>query len=148
MKKTKNFGGYWIKNLKNFKGHEGEHLLQCSVYKDNKRIGFYSDDSWGGPPQLQEFNVKEEKELIAFAKTIDKNPWAESYGSMIHEIAEIINHNKWLKRQCHKHCVFTTPDIKEGSYKILKIKYSGNEQRIKGFLDKEFPEYTIINKQI
>ena len=41
-----------IKNLKSFRGHEGEVLAQGSIYLNNKRLGFWSQDSWGGPDQF------------------------------------------------------------------------------------------------
>ena len=41
--------GVTIKNYKNFKGHEWEDLAQGSIYLDGKRLGSWSQDSWGGP---------------------------------------------------------------------------------------------------
>ena len=40
--------GITVKGLKKFKGHEGEPLYQGNVYLGNKKIGFWSQDSWGG----------------------------------------------------------------------------------------------------
>ena len=41
--------GITVKSLKKFKGHEGEPLYQGNVYLGNKKIGWWSQDSWGGP---------------------------------------------------------------------------------------------------
>lgn len=41
--------GITVKALKQFRGHEGEPLYQCNVYLGNKKIGWWSQDSWGGP---------------------------------------------------------------------------------------------------
>lgn len=41
--------GITVKALKKFRGHEGETLYQGNVYLGNKKIGFWSQDSWGGP---------------------------------------------------------------------------------------------------
>ena len=41
--------GITVKALKKFKGHEGEPLYQGNVYLGNKKIGWWSQDSWGGP---------------------------------------------------------------------------------------------------
>lgn len=41
--------GITVKGIKKFKGHEGEPLYQGNVYLGNKKIGFWSQDSWGGP---------------------------------------------------------------------------------------------------
>ena len=44
--------GVAIKNLKMFRGHEGEALAQGSIYLNGKRLGTWSQDSWGGPDQF------------------------------------------------------------------------------------------------
>ena len=41
--------GITIKGIKKFKGHEGEPLCQGNVYLGSKKIGWWSQDSWGGP---------------------------------------------------------------------------------------------------
>jgi len=41
--------GVQIKNLKTFRGHEWEECAQGSVYLNGKKLGFWSQDSWGGP---------------------------------------------------------------------------------------------------
>lgn len=40
--------GISIKSLKMFHGHEGEELFQGNVYKDGKKLGFWSQDFSGG----------------------------------------------------------------------------------------------------
>ena len=47
--------GVEVKNLNHFKGHEGETCLQGNVYLNGKKLGFWSQDSWGGP-DLFEFD--------------------------------------------------------------------------------------------
>ena len=44
--------GVTIKNVKTFRGHEGEALAQGSVQLNGKRLGFWSQDSWGGFDQF------------------------------------------------------------------------------------------------
>lgn len=41
--------GVAIKGYKTFKGHEWEDLAQGSIYLNGKRLGAWSQDSWGGP---------------------------------------------------------------------------------------------------
>lgn len=45
--------GISVKGLKKFKGHEGEPLSQGNLYLNGKKIGFWSQDSWGGPDNFQ-----------------------------------------------------------------------------------------------
>lgn len=47
--------GVEIKNLKGFKGHEGEPCHQGNIYKDGKKLGFWSQDSHCGEDHW-EFN--------------------------------------------------------------------------------------------
>jgi hypothetical protein len=45
--------GLELKKVTHFKGHEGEPLMQGDVYYNGKKVGYYSDDSWGGPENLE-----------------------------------------------------------------------------------------------
>ena len=40
--------GIELRNVKDFRGHDGEPLTQGDVYYKGKKVGFYSQDSWGG----------------------------------------------------------------------------------------------------
>lgn len=40
--------GIELKNVKEFRGHEGEDLIQGDVYYKGKKVGYYSQDAWGG----------------------------------------------------------------------------------------------------
>ena len=44
--------GVEVKNLKKFVGHEGE-CEQGNVYLNGKKLGFWSQDSWGGPDMFE-----------------------------------------------------------------------------------------------
>ena len=44
--------GISVKGMKIFHGHEGEPLYQGNLYLNNKKIGFWSQDSWGGPDNV------------------------------------------------------------------------------------------------
>ena len=41
--------GISVKSLKTFKDHEGASIAQGNIYCDGKKVGFWSQDSWGGP---------------------------------------------------------------------------------------------------
>lgn len=65
--------GISVKNIVNFKGHEGEPLVQCDVCYQGKKVAEYSQDSWGGEDRFDfDYNLPKEKrqELLAiFEKT-------------------------------------------------------------------------------
>lgn len=46
--------GISVKGMKKFLGHEGEPCFQGNLYLNNKKIGFWSQDSWGG---CDNFNI-------------------------------------------------------------------------------------------
>lgn len=50
--------GIELKNVLEFKGHEGEELLQGDVYFNGKKVGFYSQDAWGGMDIFNLFTSK------------------------------------------------------------------------------------------
>ena len=90
FKSTTDFGGYWVKGVKNFKGHDGESLFQCSVYKDNKKIGFFSENSTGGSQANLDCPKKEDRDALCdFAKKYEgEEAWSESYHTFIAGIVE------------------------------------------------------------
>jgi len=55
-----------VKNLKSFKGHEGEPCLQGSLYINGKPRGDVSDDSHGGPMHFSDHKAYEE--ITEYAK--------------------------------------------------------------------------------
>lgn len=45
--------GITIKNLKNFVSQEGDICYQGNVYIENKKVGFWSQDDWGGADRFE-----------------------------------------------------------------------------------------------
>ena len=43
---------YTLKNIKTWKGHDGNEAYQASLYRDGIRIGSATDDGWGGELQV------------------------------------------------------------------------------------------------
>lgn len=60
---------YEIKNLKKFKGHEGEPCAQGTLSRDGKRVAEWSDDSHGGPFRIDFAVDTERTAFVEFAKT-------------------------------------------------------------------------------
>lgn len=55
--------GLSVKGLKSFLGHENEVLYQGNLYLNGKKIGFWSQDSWGGPDMV-DLDNKYDKKLL------------------------------------------------------------------------------------
>lgn len=54
--------GIEVKSLKGFTGHEG-YCYQGNVYKDGKKLGFWSQDAWGGSDSF-DFDTSVFKEVL------------------------------------------------------------------------------------
>lgn len=72
--------GLTVKKIVEFRGHEGEPLVQCDVYYKGKKVGFYSQGDWGSESiarvdaavreQFKEYGTRfltEEEEKYAYA---------------------------------------------------------------------------------
>lgn len=73
FKSAEDFGGFWVNAIKDFRGHEGEPLTQCNILFEGKKVGFFSEDSWGGCPRIdfwsQKNTTREERDAM-YAKLV------------------------------------------------------------------------------
>ena len=151
FKTAEDFGGYWLKAIKDFKGHEGEPLFQANVYLNNRKIGFFSEDGWGGPAQLQDFSKGDEEALTTYAMELagDK-AWAESYHTFLAGIAEAIDRRKYYMKKCRSHCLYRLKIDVETEFRTLTAKWKGNEDHIREYLDKTYGvgTYIVIDEEL
>lgn len=71
-----------LKGVTKFRGHEGEPLHQGNIYLNNKKVGNFSEDSWGGGI-IYDFDSKEMKsEVEKIAKSFyeENENGLEMYG--------------------------------------------------------------------
>lgn len=86
--------GIEIKNLKTFRGHEGEPLYQGTIYKNGAKLGFWSQDAHGGICDNFEFNEillqKEVYMMKDFLSTLNA-PYLDMYdaSSLMADIATL-----------------------------------------------------------
>jgi hypothetical protein len=64
--------GISIRDVNHFVGHEGEPLCQGNLYLGDLKLGFWSQDSWGGPDQFR-LEPEFSKQLLNEA-VISRNP--------------------------------------------------------------------------
>jgi len=161
---------YSIKNIKVHRGHEGEPLTQCTLYRGEKRVALYSDGDWGGAARFHWLDIKEKRIEIARFDD-DGNPWTFKGTEEEASLWEHISGMTWkgysdqdlsmdpdifvgqlievaeLKKGCKNKVHFRIPDEKyeDGVYHTIKGKY---EPRIKKYLvDKYGPKVEILNEQ-
>jgi len=82
FKTVDDFGGYWLKGIRNFKGHDQEPLFQGNIYFNNKKIGFFSLNYHGEPPNVDVPDKQQQSALFAFA-TKHTGKALKSTGSVI-----------------------------------------------------------------
>ena len=51
-RKERKMSEYTLKNIKTWKGHDGNEAYQASLYRDGTRIGSVTEDGWGGELQV------------------------------------------------------------------------------------------------
>jgi hypothetical protein len=129
---------YEVKNVKGFTGMEG-YGYECTLYKDEARIGTITDPAEGGEPHF--FLNQGEKELLdQFCKTLPKTPLDSDDLDVLKEkypdgmdvdastfIARLVDEYeglKQLKKWCKKETLFTLEGDKKGHYRTVKLPYS------------------------
>ena len=56
---------YEVKGVKMHRGHEGEPLAQCTLYRDGNKVALYSDGDWGGECQIDWLDFKAPRVTVA-----------------------------------------------------------------------------------
>jgi hypothetical protein len=151
FKSEKDFGGYSVKGIKIHKGHEGEDCIQCSVYKDGKRIGLFSEDDWGGPARLHFKNQNDEQELREFAKKFLKETYSESYHIFINNICNERLLRDDFKKKCKTIICFVTPAMGKDEYSYYNRcnwQDQNTRERITAKIFAEHPDAIIINAEL
>lgn len=137
-----------LKNIKEFKGHEGEPCFQANIYLNNKKIGWYSDDSWGAVCLDLHLDSKEyRKEIEEIAKEYGKRQnrlditFSKEYNleytldSFIEDLLYLSLHEKDFKKYSKKYSDFVGFVVdKEFDIHLLSSNenYKEKAKKIKG----------------
>lgn len=76
--------GITVKAIKQFRGHEGEPLYQGNVYLGNKKIGWWSQDSHGGPDACyldEPYRVRKLEEKVKMLNRDKEKTYSRGDGS-------------------------------------------------------------------
>lgn len=101
--------GVKIKNVKNFRGHKGEPLVQGDVWVDGKKMGFWTQDGWRGPDMFH-FDESCLKKAVAdyksgyegeYADLIDKDIFMEA-------VAQLTSMEKDFRKKKRSHAILVT----------------------------------------
>jgi len=97
--------GVEVKNLKKFVGHEGE-CEQGNVYLNGKKLGFWSQDSWGGPDTFDFDESALDKACsdfkAGFPDSYKYKEFCDSKDVFIGYVTELKNIESYLKKDYKK----------------------------------------------
>lgn len=139
--------GFAVKNVKNSRGHEGEPCPYGSIYYNNKKVGDFATDTWGGPMNINFTNDIAKK---AFYEAVEAMPPCEFHGTMLDFNDEMFIDELCtefdLKKECKKKTLFVLSDTDEDSVMEIKHPYGPD---IKAYLEKKYSKalVEIINER-
>ena len=158
----RNIGAFTIGSIKAFTGHEGETCLQGTILRDGKKVGTWSEDSWGGPHQ---FTFIDKATETAFTQAADAHPISVEFNAEMREkhgveplgnnadlvvstIAQEIDLEKrqlaQLKRWCKTQIVIKQVGAPDGEYVTIKRTY---RPELEAAVLAKYPGAEIINKR-
>ena len=141
---------YEVRGVKMHKGHEGEPLAECGLYRDGVKVAIYSDGDWGGEAQFWWMDEKAPKVEV---KGIQYGGEALSYMGTPEEALLAAHCAVIPPEPCdfgdHKP-VYTTPDIfvsdlvaeYDNAKRFAKICQTKTMFRVKG---QPKGEYKVLN---
>lgn len=114
--------GWELKGIVRFKGHEGESLLQGNLYKDGKKVGFYSDGDWGGECTIN--------------LSVKNNPKEMQW--LIWELLELRELEKGFKRALKKgHDFIATWNLEQSEVEVVTGVYSKHIEQVTAMAKKD-----------
>ena len=93
--------GIQIKSLKDFKDHEGITISQGNIYYKGQKLGFWSEDTWGGPDMyhFDESILDEEvKRYVASDMVKDEYKEFSDLGCLLAELRNLMDIEKGYKK--------------------------------------------------
>lgn len=79
--------GFELRNITHFLGHEQEDCYQGFIYYKGKKVGYYSDDSWGGQAIIDFFNEGIDKVFNQNAKEYLKERYPKD--TLMHDFTDM-----------------------------------------------------------
>ena len=86
-----------LKNVTTFKGHEGEPLKQGNIYVGSTKVGFWSQDSWGGCDNISFDSKYDESRFIEKIKGLNPKKYL-SLEDFFFNIVILNNYEKIFKK--------------------------------------------------
>ena len=103
--------GFEVKNVKSFKDHDGYPIYQGNVYFKGKKLGFWSQDGWGGPDSF-EFDERPYNEAMKGMDLVETLNLSTPYGFtldpdmdiLMGELLKLKDTEKYFKKFAKQGC--------------------------------------------
>lgn len=135
--------GIQIKSLKSFRGHEGEPLYQGNVYYKGKKLGFWSQDSWGGCDNFDfsESLLKDEVEKYRNSNMVgDKYRSFTNLDILLGDLVNIMETEKTFKKLVKKGCA-TVVEVTDGYHGFFVGNGISDKEKAMKALKSSIEEY-------
>ncbi len=136
MKQTINHSGYLVKNIKKFKGMEGEGF-NVTLYCKGIKVGEVRN-SGDGSCNFYYISHSDKKNLVDTAKEVMGEGFEIEDRFICHIIDDTLN-DKCFRRHCKTKVLFQVQGDKEGFYRTFNVKYTPefgekirNDYKLKG----------------
>jgi hypothetical protein len=153
---------YTLKNIKSFKGHEGEPCAQGTLHGLKGKAADWSDDSWGGPMRIDFVNPEAEEAFVVWASTylptikdFDDKPFnpanMDRYSiieSAVAQMSYIAMELKLLEKEAKKGIAYYRTDTSNGEGKTLYVTNAAYTAENVAALRKKYPDLLeIVNER-
>ena len=135
--------GFELRNVKHFLGHEQEDCYQGYIYYKGKKVGYYSDDSWGGSAIIDFDNIEYDKLFRDKAKEYLEERYAKDkmlhdfYDMFFTDLLQLISaHNDFIKAKRDGYQLMAILSI-DGAWVSEQCISFANEESLKYYASKE-----------
>lgn len=145
--------GVKITGMKSFKGHEGEPLFQGNVCLNGKKLGFWTQDSWGGTATYH-FNESCLNDVVAEYKSGCDGKYVEFIDAdiLLDDVAHLASMEKEFKRRKCVQAVVVTDKFHYATLYTFEegdvvTKYAADIEKLKsGLFKNEEHIVEVLNK--
>ena len=129
--------GLEIRNMRRFLGHEQEELYQGNIYYKGKKVGWYSDDAWGGcsiiDVQKAHREIIENIAKVYLAKKYPKEEFLWSADILFGEIIELTLNAKFFEKQQKSESKFVGEFSENGRFASGRVVATNNPKALEHY---------------
>jgi len=123
------------KNYKSCDGRNGpDAAFSCTLYIDGKRAAVVRNEGCGGCNDYDWFDRSLRQPFLDHCAALHPDRKFEVEDHVVACLLDALETEKQVKRLCRKSVVFRLAGDKADAYRILTVKWAGNEGRVRTYL--------------